>query len=156
MNLCTLDGVTLAFLDDAFNAFLDEAVSRANASANLNEVNPRENDSIPTAQQPLNCSQNRQENMTSSASTSTAASSSSTSTEEASVEREVTPRTTLKRKMNALKLPAKKARVGRPKKRGALDHYRFLPKPFVEKSDQEKATRIPFYFTFIMNSHYCL
>ena len=73
-----------------------------------------------------------------SGSTSTAEPSTSSSSDESAGE-EDTPRTVLKRKLAPLKLPAKKARVGRPTKKKALDHHNFIPKCFAEKLANEQA-----------------
>lgn len=50
------------------------------------------------------------------------------------------PRSGLKRKLATCHLPEQKKIAGRPKKQRALDHYRFYPKSFPEKTNEEQST----------------
>ncbi|KAI9560248.1 hypothetical protein GHT06_014262 [Daphnia sinensis] len=54
----------------------------------------------------------------------------------------ISPRSGIKRKLATCHLPEQKTRAGRPKKQRALDHYRFYPKSFPEKTKEEQSTMV--------------
>ena len=51
----------------------------------------------------------------------------------------LTPRMAVKRKLDECSMPLPKNRAGPQRKKKALDHYKFVPKSFAEKTSKEKA-----------------